>query len=145
MYSLFLAYFTTNDRKSLIVCDKLKRPEIRLPSAKRICIDVVGCAVSNFNCSFALKRIFYIEIHLNFDLDCYCICNTYNFSFSSFLLADGVAATAAAIAAATADDAIDVLPSLIFGVGLNISIRQKKKKQIEKFNHSVKFNTILFK
>lgn len=49
------AYFTTNDRRSLIVCVKLKRPDSRLPSAKRICIGVVGCAVSRFNFWVALK------------------------------------------------------------------------------------------
>lgn len=48
-------YFTTYVRKSLIVCVKLKRPDRRLPSAKRICIDVVGCDASTFNFSFALK------------------------------------------------------------------------------------------
>lgn len=51
----FKTYFTTNDRKSLIVCVKLKRPDSRLPSAKRICIGVVGCAVSKFNFWVALK------------------------------------------------------------------------------------------
>lgn len=50
-----LTYFTTYVRKSLIVCVKLKRPDRRLPSAKRICIDVVGCDASTFNFSFALK------------------------------------------------------------------------------------------
>lgn len=50
------AYFTTNDRKSLIVCVRLKRPDSRLPSAKRICIGVVGCAVSKFNFWVALKK-----------------------------------------------------------------------------------------
>lgn len=57
--------------------------------------------------------------------------DTYNFSFASFWLADvGAPATAAATAAAAADDAIDVLPSLIFGVGL--MAWQKKSKQQNK-------------
>lgn len=49
-------HFTTYVRRSLIVCVKLKRPDKRLPSAKRICIDVVGCDASTFNFSFALKN-----------------------------------------------------------------------------------------
>lgn len=59
------AYFTTNVRKSLIVCVKLNRPDSRLPSAKRICMGVVGCAVSNFNFSVALKDENYHESNNN--------------------------------------------------------------------------------
>lgn len=42
-------------RKSLIVWVILKRPDKRLPSAKRICIEVVGWLESKFSFSFALK------------------------------------------------------------------------------------------
>lgn len=55
LINLDWTYFTTYERKSLIVCDKLNRPESRLPSASRICIEVVGCDESKFNRSFALN------------------------------------------------------------------------------------------
>lgn len=67
-----------------------------------------------------------------------CRIDTYNFSFSSFWLADDGAAAAAA--AAAVDDAIDVMPSLIFGVGLIEAKRKSKRSSHRAFVQQFKLN-----
>lgn len=88
--SVKITYFTTNVRISLTVCDKLNRPDRRLPSANRIWIEVVGCDESTFNFWLALWKyrimiIFVCKIcfvYLNYSRNTFV--STYNFSFSSF-------------------------------------------------------------
>lgn len=101
---IWFIYLTTYVRRSLTVCDKLKRPESRLPSAKRICKEVVGCDESKFNFSFALKSG--KNIIKSMALIWWPSTQTYSFSFSSFWVA------------LCGAEPIDVAPSLTVGVGL---------------------------